>query len=229
MSSTQYEAKRSIVVGGKPMELEVRPLPRAFMEWQATTRREGIKSFLEGSPKFGAFGAHLPVMSTADVTSGTFPVNSAAKGAGLSVFTECIEEWTLRFEGLIKQGLELGWEETMKERLETLLDYYSDISRFDPTMITSIELFGKRTYKNVLADPRATLLYVGFGDTGSKSYAVHCIAELVPPGELFYRYVRSIHDLFHVPSKRTYPFVYRLHVCEVYDKAPGPHASERLV
>jgi len=31
------------------------------------------------------------------------------------------------------------------------------------------------------------------------------------------------------PSKRTHPFVYCLHVCEVYDKTPGPHASERLV
>ncbi len=229
MSCERSEARRSITVAGESMEFDVRPLPRAFMEWQATTRLEGIRSFLEGSPKFAAFGAHLPVMSTADVTSGTFPVNSAAKGAGLSVHPDQIEGWTLRFEGLIERGLEGGWSETMKERLGALLDYYSDLARFDPTVITSIEIFGKRTYTNVLADPRCTLLYVGIDDSGTRSYAVHCIAELVPPGELFYRYVRSIHDLFHVPSRRTYPFVYRLHVCEVYDKGPGPHASERLV
>lgn len=229
MASEQSGSKRTIKVGDRAVECEVHPLPQAFIEWQVATRREGITSFLEGNPRFSAFGAHLPVMSTADVTTGTFPVNSAAKGAGLCVRPEAVEEWTLKFEGLTRRGLEAGWQETMRERLEALLDYYSDVSRFDPTVITSIELFGKRTYKNVLADPRVTLLYVGFDDSGTRSYAVHCVAELVPPGELFYRYVRATHDLFHVPSRRTYPFVYRLHVCEVYDKTPGPRASERLV
>ncbi len=211
------------------MEIEVRGLPEEFIGWQVSTRLEGIRSFLEGSPRMNAFGAHLPVMSTVDATTGTFPVNSAGKGVGLVVRKELLEEYTLKFEGLIKEGLKNGWHRTMGKRLEALLEYYSGASKFDRTLLSSLELYAKRTYSNVLVDPRATLLYVGIGEGGTKSYAVHCVAELVPPGDLFYRFAAAIHDLFHVPAKQQYPFAYRLWVSEVYDKAPGRRASERLV
>jgi len=40
-----------------------------------------------------------------------------------------------------------------------------------------------------------------------------------------------VHDLFHVPSgrKKVYPFAYLLRIVEIYDKAPGPRASTRLL
>ncbi len=217
-----------ISAGGAEQVLTVSELPVEFVEWQVSTRLAGIKSFIEGKPRFGAFGAHLPVMSTVDTTSGTFPVNSAGKGVGLTVRPELVEQYAERFETLIAEGLEKGWNQTMPKRLEALLDYYSETSKFDRTTLSSLELYAKRTYKNVSADPRATLLYVGIGDGGTKSYAINVVAELIPPGEPYYRYCRAVHDLFHVPSKKVYPFAYRLRVCEVYDKAPGPRASERL-
>lgn len=217
-----------ISAGGREMELEVRSLPEEFVDWQVGTRLEGIRSFLTGSPQMNAFGAHLPVMSTVDTTTGTFPVNSAGKGVGLAVRKELLEEYTAKFEGLIREGLKKGWQRTMGQRLEALLEYYSDASKFDRTVLSSLELYARRTYANVLADPRATLLYVGMGEKGIKSYAVHCVAELVPPGDLFHRFATAVHDLFHVPGGRQYPFAYRLWVCEVYDKAPGSHAGARL-
>ncbi|MCL4517244.1 MAG: hypothetical protein M1379_16945 [Firmicutes bacterium] len=218
-----------ISAGGREMELEVRSLPQEFLDWQVGTRLEGIRSFLTGSPQMNAFGAHLPVLSTVDTTTSTFPVNSAGKGVGLTVRKELLEEYTAKFETLIREGLKKGWHETMAGRLEALLDYYSDASKFDRTVLSSLELYARRTYTNVLADPRVTLLYVGMGAEGLKSYAVHCVAELVPPGDLFYRFAAAVHDLFHVPGKHQYPFAYRLWVCEVYDKAPGSRASQRLV
>lgn len=133
--------------------------------------------------------------------------------------------------GLIELARQKGVNETFKERVQFLLDLYERPEIFDRSVLSSIEMFYKNSYQNVLKDPRATLLF--YDQMSGYSVMFNVVVELVPRGSVFYKYVTAVHDLFHVPrdpSVKTdrYEYVYRFWPIEAYDKTPGPKASSRI-
>lgn len=92
-------------------------------------------------------------------------------------------------------------------------------------------MYYKKSYQNVLEDPKATLLF--YDQMSGYSVMFNVIVELVPKQDPFYKYVTAVHDLFHVPKDPNiktdrYEFAYRFWPIEAYDKTPGPKASSRI-
>jgi hypothetical protein len=213
-------------IGNIEQEIEIRELPEDFIEWQSTSRIETLQSILEG--KFtGNFGPHLPALSTKS-KEGEFPVNSCYKGVGLIPEQEYLEDIIDKFEQAIDMYKD-DWDNTLKERLNLLVEFYSDADKIDKTRMGSIEIYGKRTYQNILTDPRVNLLFLDI-QKGSLSYMIEAVAEIYEPGTEYYRLERAFHDIFHKPSDDDrFPAVYIFNVSRVYNKTPGARAGDRIV
>lgn len=224
-----------LVPAGEPREARIRwhdarkselplvPLPDSFWDWQVRTRIANLKFFLTGEGEHD-FAVHTGYMATVG-PPGTFPVAAAAKGIGLLPERD-LAFLTEEIEGLVAHALAQGERGTREERLRYLLRLYEGVP-FDRRVLTTIELYGKGTWRNVCADPRCTVLFSSYRGT---SYAVGGVVELHFPGDPVYRYVVALHDLFHPPRgpRREFPAVYRIWAAEVWDKTPGPRAGERL-
>jgi len=198
-------------------------LPSVFFDWQVKTRIANLSFFRTGNGSHD-FAVHTGYMATVGAGD-AFPVGAAAKGIGLLPQGD-LAELTAEIEGLVARALAEGETETRPERLAFLLRLYEE-APLDNRVLTTIEIYGKATWRNVLADPRCTVLFSSYRNT---SYAVNGVVEIICPGDPVYRYVVALHDLFHPPrgQRRGFPAVYRIWASEVWDKTPGPRAGERL-
>lgn len=208
---------------GAEREVPLVRLPRAFFDWQVSTRIANLNFFRTGQGNHD-FAVHTGYMATLGVGN-AFPLNAAAKGIGLLPKGD-LGRLTEEIEALVARAMTKGEEGTRTERLGFLLRLYQQVP-LDDRMLTTIELYGKATWRNVLADPRCTVLFSSYRST---SFAVNGVAEIVWPGSAVYRYVVALHDLFHPPRgpRREYPAVYRIWASEAWDKTPGPRAGDRL-
>ncbi len=208
---------------GPEVRLPLTPLPPVFTDWQIRTRIANLRFFLTGEGDHD-FAVHTGYMATLGAPGG-FPLNAAAKGIGLLPEGD-LAPLTAEIEALVARAVAEGEKETREERLRFLLRLYETVA-MDRRVLTTIELYGKGTWRNVLADPRCTVLFSSYRGA---SYAVNGVVEVVSPGDPVYRYVVALHDLFHPPRgpRREYPAAYRIWACETWDKTPGPRAGERL-
>lgn len=196
----------------------LKTLPKEFIEWQVKSRYKGIEMIKKG--EMPSFEVHTPAMATYNkdynIYRGNFDINLAAKGIGLIVKEEFLEDFLKRLGKVTSKK--------KKKKLEFLLDLYSDISRIDDTCLTTLEIYATQTLTNIKADDRCSLLFVDMSQ-GIKSYQVNCIVELKGPDTDFYKFVNGLHTLFH--GKINPPYAYKLNVCELYDKSPGKKKDER--
>ncbi|MCX7751159.1 MAG: hypothetical protein N2320_06475 [Candidatus Bipolaricaulota bacterium] len=208
---------------GRAAELPLVPLPDPLWEWQLRTRIANLNFFLTGGGEHD-FAVHTGYMATVG-TPEAFPLGLAAKGIGLLPRGE-LAPLTAEIEGLVARALAEGEKGTREERLRFLVRLYEEVP-LDRRVLTTIELYGKGTWRNVLGDPRCAVLFSSYRGT---SYAVDGVVEIHPPGDPVYRYVVALHDLFHPPrgGRREFPAVYRIWAAEVWDKTPGPRAGSRL-
>jgi hypothetical protein len=87
-------------------------------------------------------------------------------------------------------------------------------------------MFGDQTYQNIIRDPRVSLNPSWrIKEEGlALSYQVNCIAEVVKPGEPFFKYMRLMRRLFSsrlLDLRRTEDYIcaYKFWVCEAKDKS----------
>ncbi|MCS7175228.1 hypothetical protein [Pseudothermotoga sp.] len=217
-------------VHGEEKCYKLHEMDEAFFNWQIQTRTKSLKIFLGLEKGVPNFSPHTVVMSTFS-KEGEFPINSCIKGLGLVPKQEYLEELANKAINLIEMARQKGVNETFKERVQFLLDLYEKPEIFDRRILSSIEMFYKNSYRNVLKDPRATLLF--YDQMSGYSVMFNVVVELVPRGDTFYKYVTAVHDLFHVPKDPNvkidrYEYVYRFWPIEAYDKTPGPKASSKI-
>jgi len=213
-----------IVRGTESSSVPLIRLPKSFLEWQLKFRRANIRFFMTGEGNHD-FAVHVGYMGTVN-PSGPSPINIAAKGVGL--LPRCdIEFLSQEIESLIEEGLAKGEKETREKRLSFLLKLYEEVE-LDPYSFTTIEIYAKTTWRNVMHDPRCSVLFSSYRNT---SFLINGVAEVLGPGTPEYRFVTGLHDLFHLPrdgKRRTYPAVYRIWAVEAYTKTPGPKAGEKI-
>ena len=157
---------------------------------------------------------------------GIFPINSAKKVVRLTLLDKTIEETIHELEGaeLAFQGR--PFEETIEERIELYQRTLVDDSKIDRFRLGAAEMFGDQTYKNILRDPRVTVNVSWNKDeaTNAISYQLNCVAEIVPPGDPFFRYMRLMRRLFSsrlisLRDTTDYICAYKLWICEATDKS----------
>lgn len=213
-----------IVKGTEVFSLPLVPLPQAFIEWQLKWRCANVRFFMSGEGEHD-FAVHVGYMGTIN-PEGPSPINIAAKGVGLLPRHD-LEALTDEIESLIAEGLAKGEKETRTKRLSFLLNFYEKTD-FDFYSFTTIEIYAKTTWRNVMHDPRCSVLFSSYRNT---SFLINGVAQVFRPNTPEYRFVTALHDLFHLPKggqRRQYPAIYRIWVVEAYNKTPGPKAGEKL-
>lgn len=199
---------------------DARVLPEAFLDWQIEERR-ALFSALERGEMPRVFAAHLPVVST--LGPGFFPIHSATKGAGLTPADEDIPWLLSEIESCLAFCEGSPWPATLSRRIAVARLLYDEPSRIDPRRFGLIEIFRGQTYRNLLGDRRATLLFSGAGPH-YPSFQVGCEAEIIEMNDQRFRFVFGMRQLFerdrfHI-RQPDYPLGYLMWVREVIEKTP---------
>lgn len=172
-------------------------------------------------PRFLA--SHLPVVSTLNGRQGAFPIHSSTKGVGLFPAEHHLAEHNAKITECLERCRSMDPSESLGDRIEVALSLYGRSKRIDTGTFGGIEIFRGQTYQNLLRDPRASLLFTGFGPQ-YMSYQFNCDVELVEPEDprfLFLRGMRLLFDMerFHIQQPE-YPLGYVYRIREVFDKTP---------
>ncbi len=208
----------------EPKQIE---MPPAFLEWQCEERKAMFAALRCGEmPRFLA--SHLPVVSTLNGRQGTFPIHSSTKGMGL-LPKEChLAEHVGKIADCLARGQDRDPGESLAERIEGALSLYGRPARIDTGVFGGIEIFRRQTYHNLLADPRAALLFTGFGPQ-YLSYQFNCDVEVVQPGDPRFDFLRGMRLLFEMErfhiQQPEYSLGYVFHIREVFDKTPRAAAK----
>ncbi len=166
-----------------------------------------------------------PTISTQNAT-GIFPINSAKKLIRLTLTDDALDDMILELEGAELSFQGRPFNETIEERVELYQKVMLDDKKIDRFRFGAVEMYGDITYQNVLRDPRVSLNFFWRQEIApqSQSYQVNCIAEIVPPGDPFFRYMRLMRRLFSTKlldlrGTEDYVCAYKFWVCESRDKS----------
>jgi len=193
---------------------------------------EAVVNTLEGARDTGEKIRRLyestlmkPTVSSQN-TTGIFPINSAKKIVRLTLTDEALEDMILELEGAELSFQGRPFDETIEERVELYQRLMLDDRKIDRFRLGAVEMYGDVTYQNILRDPRVSLNFSWTQDVAPEhqSYQVNCIAEMVPPGDPFFRYMRIMRRLFSqrlLDLRGTVDYIcaYKFWVCETREKS----------
>jgi len=166
-----------------------------------------------------------PTISTMNST-GFFPVNSAKKIIRLTLTDEALEEKILELEGAELSFQGRAFVDTIEERIELYQKIMLDDTQIDRFRFGAVEMYGDQTYQNIQRDPRVSLNFFWTQEAApeAQGFQVNCVAERVPPGDPFFRYMRLMRRLFSsklldLRGTEDYICAYKFWVCESKDKS----------
>ena len=216
--------KIEVDIGGFNVMFPLNPIPDRVYEAMANAvDRDGSAD----DPLRDLYESTLMKPTVSSLSAyGIFPINSAKKVVRLTLTDETIENTIHELEGeeLALQGR--PFEETVDERIELYQKTLVDDTKIDRFRLGAAEMFGDRTYRNILKDPRVTLNICWHSDDArtALSYQLNCVAEIVPPGDPFFRYMRLMRRLFSsrlldLRETTDYVCAYKIWICETTDKS----------
>jgi|YelNatPaOPRAMG01_1025707.scaffolds.fasta_scaffold00010_145 hypothetical protein len=214
---------------GKQRQWAIVPLPEAFVRWQLEWRATLYKALRSAEKRTQFAPPHLPVLATLNGAKAPAPINLAAKGVTLLPREDRLQEVVDQIEQFAARGAEPDYSTTWRERVGLVERIFADAASFHPSALGGLEIFEGRTYRNLVRDPRASLLFLS-GGPDFVSYQIDVIAELVRENDLRYRYLSGLRRLFegapfHVPQSR-YGCGYVFWVIGVSDKTPRTRSWE---
>lgn len=154
-----------------------------------------------------------------------FPINTSIKRIRLTLTDEAIEDKIDDLEGRFLAFQGRSFDDTADERVELYRNLHLDDSKLDLFRLGAVEMYGSTSYANIKKDPRVALSVSWSvpNETTQRGLQINCIAEIVPPKDPFYKYMRILLSLFGVryldTGKPEYPCAYKLWVSEVKDKS----------
>lgn len=226
-------------------------LPQQFLRWNYFSRRESIKTFLEGKHEkdmnlfFLESTRHNPALCTAFVRrDGTVYVNAKIVGIGYVLKERFLQEATKALIEHIKLGDRLfSKAQTSEGKRKTVREYQRNgmllllkhlylepelaKRRVDFTKMSTMELAkskphsSKHTWNIVQKNKTACLL---FYRPPNISFEFHGWLD-IHKDDVYHEFVNAVHDAFHYvpPEKRRVERpVYIFNVEEVYDNSPTP-------
>lgn len=165
-----------------------------------------------------------PGVTTSDPSS-IFRFATATKIVRLTLNDEEIVNQIEDIEGELLSFQGRPFDETVDDRIDLYKRIYLDDSKIDRFRFGAAELYGDTTYGNIRQDPRTVLNFQWHKPEEHvyRGYQVNCIAEIVLPGDPFYRFMRCMRSLFvkrFIDLRASeYPAAYKFHVCEARDKS----------
>ncbi|MFW9768427.1 MAG: pyridoxamine 5'-phosphate oxidase family protein [Candidatus Thorarchaeota archaeon] len=213
-----------IDIGGLKVSFPLNAIPDAIYEAILNTL-EGADDTNEKLRRLYDATLMKPTVSSIN-TTGIFPVNSAKKIIRLTLTDEALEDKILELEGAELSFQGRAFTDTIEERIDLyqeIMLHDRDIDRF---RFGAVEMYGDQTYQNILRDPRVSLNFFWSQTEApeAQSYQVNCVAEIVPPGDPFFRYMRLMRRLFSsrlldLRGTEDYLCAYKFWVCESKEKS----------
>ncbi len=207
-------------VDGRHYGFERMRLPADFMEWVIAGRR-AMYARLAGDGTAPFFSSHLPVVVTYN-RGEVIPFNTGNKGVGLLPVEDALERYCDLLRDTFEQTRGVPASESLPERLAAAWAPFADGAMSDRALIT-LEIFEKRTFRNLCDYPVATLHYTDQGPV-YKSFQIDAVVEILTPERPAYRFAylsRQLFemDTFHITQTR-FPFAYLFHPVRVQEKTP---------
>lgn len=211
-------------IGGLTVEFPLNAIPDPIYEAMASAA-DSAKDSQERLQMIYDSTLMKPTVSSVN-SVGIFPVNTAKKIIRLTLKDEVILDVIDDLE-----GAELAWqgrpfEKTVDERIELYRNTLMDDSKIDRFRFGAVEIYGDQTYQNILRDPRVSLnpSWRVKNEGLALSYQINCIAEIVKPGDPFFKYMRLMRRLFSsrlldLNRSEDYICAYKFWVCESKDKS----------
>lgn len=172
-----------------------------------------------------------PTVATLNA-SNIFPINTAKKIIRLTLTDDVLQESIHELEGAELSFQGRPFKDTQDERIELYQKIMLDDRKIDRFRFGAIEMYGDQTYQNILRDPRVTLNMFWTQEKMPQaiSYQFNCVAEIVTPGNPFYRYMRLMRRLFSstiidLRDTPDYICAYKFWVCEAKDKSLAEKAG----
>ncbi|MCF2137717.1 MAG: hypothetical protein K9W43_10850 [Candidatus Thorarchaeota archaeon] len=128
--------------------------------------------------------------------SAVYPINLAIKLTYPTLYDDYIEEIIDDLEGQLLSFQGVPIEKTIGDRLKLFRNLYLDETKIDPYRLGAFEIFGELTFKNLLRDSRASLLFRWFKGRRSKSVQLNCITQIAEERSPFYRFMRVVRSMF---------------------------------
>jgi len=213
-----------IILGGLSVEFPLNAIPDLVYEAMADAVNKSTET-PETLTELYVSTLMKPTVSSLNA-SNIFPINSAKKIARLTLTDDALEDSIHELEGAELSFQGRPFEETIDERIELYHKMMLDDKKIDRFRLGSVEMYGDKTYHNILRDPRVTLnmFWTQEKEPQAQSYQINCIAEVVPPGDPFFKYMRLMRRLFSktlidLRGKSDYVCAYKFWVCETKDKS----------
>ena len=216
--------KIDINISGLDVSFPLNAIPDILYEALVNTL-EGARDTGEKIRRLYESTLMKPTISSQN-TTGIFPINSAKKIVRLTLTDEALEDKILELEGAELSIQGRPFAETIDERVELYQQVMLDDSKIDRFRFGAVEMYGDVTYQNIQHDPRVSLTFFWTQEVApeSQSFQVNCIAEIVPPGDPFFRYMRIMRRLFSsrlldLRGTEDYICAYKFWVCETKEKS----------
>ena len=216
--------KIDINLSGLDVSFPLNAIPDILYEAVVNTL-EGARDTVEKIRRLYDSTIMKPTVSSQN-TTGIFPINSAKKIVRLTLTDEALEDKILELEGAELSFQGRPFVETIDERVELYQEIMLDDTKIDRFRFGAVEMYGDVTYQNIQRDPRVSLTFFWTQEAApeSQSFQVNCIAEMVPPGDPFFRYMRIMRRLFSsklldLRGTEDYICAYKFWVCETKEKS----------
>lgn len=154
-----------------------------------------------------------------------FAVNCAAKRVRLTLNDTELENRIDEIEGEVLSLMSRPFDESIDDRIDLYRQLFLDESKIDLLRLGVVEMYGGRSYQNILRDRRVSLSFHWYRNEQPRNigFQLNCIAEIIYPGAAFYRFMRAMLYLFGRRylnlGLKEYPCVYRLWISEVIEKS----------
>jgi hypothetical protein len=208
---------------GEESQFEVKELPERFVRWQLDYKHK-IYDSIERD-EYVAFNAgHLPVVGTSS-PDGLVP-NLANKGVGFTPKDEYLDHYLDLVNDAVAQIEKLpphAVNDTRDLRISTARAFYSNPDHVDWRRLGLLEIFEGSTFKNLAANPTASVLWTGNSPV-FVSFQADCLVEIMTPEDPRYRFAWAMRRLFEYEPfhvvQTMYPYSYCFWIVGYKDKTP---------
>jgi hypothetical protein len=197
-------------------------LPPPLISWLNQGRLDVYRRLLTDSASIDFFQQHLPVLVTHSPDS-PFPFNCGNKGVGFLPKETSLNRYIEQYRETIAATRAVPWQESLTARIAAARAFHEDIDAIDFRCLTSIEIFQRKTFRNIQNFPLASLLFTG-ASPEYKSFQINCAVEIIDredPRFTFIKLSRRLFEFdgFHI-AQPDFQFGYLFWISEVKDKTP---------
>jgi hypothetical protein len=210
---------------GERFELLLKELPDKFVRWQLECKRSTYDA-IERNDYIAFDAGHLPVVGTWP-GDGLVP-NLASKGVGFTPKDEYMDHYLERVESVVERISKLpphATDATRGLRLAAARELYAHPEHIDWRRLGLLEIFEGSTFRNLVANPLASVLWSG-NSPEFVSFQADCVVEIITPEDPRYRFPWAMRRLFEYEPfhvvQTMFPYAYCFWVHDWTDKTPEP-------